>query len=245
LIYCCTKSKQYQMSKIRLLSQKMAKELDAELMGSIVAFTNEQLMELAGLSCALVVVKCYPKAKKCLVLAGPGNNGGDALVAARHLAHFNVGCDIYLPKRKKEGHLDLLAKQCEALNQRFVGDLSSIGSYDVILDGIFGFSFDAKDGIRAPFDTAIAAVNEAPSVPVVAVDVPSGWHVEDGNTSKKGMRCDVLVSLTAPKACARFHQGRHFLGGRFVPPSLQRKYELNLPEYPGTEQFVELPQSKL
>lgn len=162
-----------------------------------------------------------------------------ALVAARHLHFFNVQSDIYYPKRKSDVHLGRLLKQCEVLQQTFVADLNGIAHYDVIVDGVFGFNFDPKDGIRAPFDSAIAAVN-ACSVPVVAVDVPSGWNIEQGNISKLGMRCDVLVSLTAPKLCAKFHKGKHFLGGRFVPPSMAAKYELFLPTYPGIEQIVEI-----
>lgn len=69
-----------------------------------------------------------------------------------------------------------------------------------------------------------------------------GWDVEKGCAS--GIQPEVLVSLTAPKMCARLFKGkRHFLGGRFVPPELAAKYQLNLPEYPGTEPVVELPAS--
>ena len=74
----------------------------------------------------------------------------------------------------------------------------------------------------------------------VNVNDAAGWDVEQGNTS--GIQPEVLVSLTAPKMCARLFKGkRHFLGGRFVPPDLAAKYQLNLPEYPGTEPVVELP----
>ena len=67
----------------------------------------------------------------------------------------------------------------------------------------------------------------------------SGWDVETGNP--EGIQPDVLVSLTAPKKCAKLFRGKqHFLGGRFVPPDLVRKYELELPPYPGSEPCVEL-----
>ena len=70
----------------------------------------------------------------------------------------------------------------------------------------------------------------------------SGWHVEDGNP--EGLQPDCLVSLTAPKECARHFQGRfHFLGGRFVPPGIQAKYHLSLPPYAAAEQCVELPRT--
>ena len=50
---------------------------------------------------------------------------------------------------------------------------------------------------------------------VVAVDIPSGWHVEKGDETGEGLRPDMLVSLTAPKLCAHHFSGRfHYLGGR-------------------------------
>lgn len=54
---------------------------------------------------------------------------------------------------------------------------------------------------------------------------------------------EALVSLTAPKKCAAFFRGRHYLGGRFVPPKMKDQYQLNedhLPAYHGTRQFVEI-----
>jgi len=51
----------------------------------------------------------------------------------------------------------------------------------------------------------------------------------------------VLVSLMAPKQCARRFLGRqHFVAGRFVPYDVQKKFELNPPDYPGTECVVAL-----
>ncbi|KAJ1563293.1 hypothetical protein HK405_002587, partial [Cladochytrium tenue] len=43
--------------------------------------------------------------------------------------------------------------------------------------------------------------------------------------------------------CARHFGGPHFLGGRFVPPALAKRFDLTLPDYPGTEQCVQLPSS--
>lgn len=46
----------------------------------------------------------------------------------------------------------------------------------------------------------------------------------------------MLISLTAPKLCAKKFCGRyHILGGRFVPPKLHDKYQLQLPAYKGTD----------
>lgn len=66
-----------------------------------------------------------------------------------------------------------------------------------------------------------------------------GWDVEQG--SADGLQPDMLISLTAPKKSASLFTGRyHFLGGRFVPPSLERKYQLNLPKYPDTDCVLKL-----
>ena len=85
---------------------------------------------------------------------------------------------------------------------------------DVILDAIFGFSF--KPPVRAPFDDALTLIAGS-KLPIVSVDIPSGWDVERGNAAGVGLNPDVLISLTAPKEGAREFKGRHFLGGRFVP----------------------------
>lgn len=76
--------------------------MDEELMGPL-GFSVDQLMELAGLSVAQSIAAEYPAAShaRVLVIAGPGNNGGDGLVAARHLHHFGyqiqVACLQKLP----------------------------------------------------------------------------------------------------------------------------------------------------
>lgn len=50
----------------------------------------------------------------------------------------------------------------------------------------------------------------------------------------------VLVSLTAPKPLVKWFTGRHFIGGRFVSPDIKEKYGLELPEYEGIDQVVEV-----
>ena len=72
-----------------------AAKIDEELMGPL-GFSVDQLMELAGLSVACSVYAEYPPSshKRILVIAGPGNNGGDGLVAARHLYHFGYSVEV-------------------------------------------------------------------------------------------------------------------------------------------------------
>lgn len=110
-----------------------------------------------------------------------------------------------------------------------------------------GFSFSGE--VRDPFREPIEALkNESrpefevrhPRPPIVSIDIPSAWDVELGNVDNRSFTPQVLLSLTAPKLGARNFTGRHFLGGRFVPEDLEEKYELELPEFPGSDQIVEL-----
>lgn len=75
---------------MKYLSQEEAQNIDQELFTEY-SFSVDQLMELAGLSVAVAITKAYPRGtshSKVLVCSGPGNNGGDGLVAARHLKMF-------------------------------------------------------------------------------------------------------------------------------------------------------------
>ena len=87
-------------SGVKLLGQEEAIALDQELFNEY-AFSVDQLMELAGLSCAHAVAKAFPESRgqKVLALCGPGNNGGDGLVCARHLAMLGYEPVIHYPKR--------------------------------------------------------------------------------------------------------------------------------------------------
>ena len=91
---------------------------------------------------------------------------------------------------------------------------TALASSDVVLDAIFGFSF--KPPVRAPFDVALPLIARS-GLPIVSVDVPSGWNVDEGKADERALDPDVLISLTAPKEGVRKYRGRHFLGGRFVP----------------------------
>ncbi|GER38539.1 pyridoxine/pyridoxamine 5'-phosphate oxidase [Striga asiatica] len=238
---------------VSYLNQREAAEIDEILMGPL-GFSVDQLMELAGLSVAASIAEVYKPTEhnRVLAICGPGNNGGDGLVAARHLHHFGYKPVICYPKRTAKALYSGLVTQLESLSIPFISvedlpaDLST--SFDIILDAIFGFSFHGSP--RPPFDDLIQRLvdlgnpyekNEKKSLVIVSVDIPSGWHVEEGDLSGNGIKPHMLVSLTAPKLCAkRFSGPHHFLGGRFVPPSIAEKFKLELPEYPGTSMCVRI-----
>eukprot|EP00958_Prasinococcus_capsulatus_P011098 scaffold1086_cov397-Prasinococcus_capsulatus_cf.AAC.6 len=181
-------------------------------------------MELAGLSCACSVADVYNKEEfpSVLVLCGPGNNGGDGLVAARHLHHFGYSPTICYPKRtQKELYLGLVT-QLESLRVSFMDvEQLNVSQYNLIIDAMFGFSF--KGAPRPPFDALLAKLKPGANPPPIAsIDIPSGWHVEEGDVAGDAIRPNMLISLTAPKKCAQTFTGEyHYLGGRFVPPHIK------------------------
>jgi len=201
-------------------------------------------MELAGLSCAQAIADAYPVSshKKVLAIIGPGNNGGDGLVCSRHLFHFGYQVTCCYPRIKDVHPLSGLKKQCVYLGIPFETALHSLEQYDIVIDAIFGYSFTGD--IRAPFDGIIKELKQS-GVPIVSLDIPSGWDVEKGNVDARGLEPECLISLTAPKYGAIGFSGKfHYLGARFVPPVMAKKYQLNLPEFPGSSQYVLLPNHK-
>ncbi|KAL3342965.1 hypothetical protein AABB24_026823 [Solanum stoloniferum] len=237
---------------ISYLNQKEAAEIDEILMGPL-GFSVDQLMELAGLSVAAAIAEVYRPSEdsRVLTICGPGNNGGDGLVAARHLYHFGYKPFICYPKRTAKPLYDGLVTQLESLSVPFLSledlpkDLSD--SFDILVDAMFGFSFHGSP--RPPFDDLIQRLvalkingdTHQKSPAIISIDIPSGWHVEEGDLSGEGIKPDMLVSLTAPKLCAKRFSGlHHFLGGRFVPPSIRNKFNLQLPAYPGTSMCVRI-----
>merc|ERR1719330_570720 len=245
------------VSRKSFLNQERAIQVDVDLMSAEGGFSIDQLMELAGLSVATAITKEYPESShaRVLIICGPGNNGGDGLVAARHLHQFGYKPQVVYPKMEA-----VTAKN--DLYRRLVVQLGQLGipitdqwhrpeegEADVVLDAIFGFSFKGwrGGGKDAPFDDIIdfLATEEGGKRPIsaalVSVDIPSGWHVEKGPVEGKALMPDMLISLTAPKQCALAFRGPfHYLGGRFVPPNIVEKNMLDLPPYPGAEQCVRL-----
>uniref|UniRef100_A0A0A1X2G8 NAD(P)H-hydrate epimerase n=1 Tax=Zeugodacus cucurbitae TaxID=28588 RepID=A0A0A1X2G8_ZEUCU len=103
---------------MKFLTQTEAIKIDEELFNEY-KFSVDQLMELAGLSCAHAIAKCYPTEcfKRVLVCCGPGNNGGDGLVCARHLSLMKYEPTIYYPKKTAKPLYENLSHQCKTSNR--------------------------------------------------------------------------------------------------------------------------------
>lgn len=218
---------------------KTAQNIDNKLM-STPGFSIDQLMELAGLSVAQATHDFYTQtyknpldatSRKVLVFCGPGNNGGDGLVAARHLKHFGYTPSIVYPKQGKGDLFINLVKQCIDLDieiSRHEPSVVDYKSFNMVVDALFGFSFQGP--IREPFGAIIQRFAQE-QVPVISVDIPSGWDVDNGDTYNTGFDPDAVISLTLPKLCMQQYRKTHYVGGRFVPPSLALELGLTMPDY--------------
>lgn len=134
-----------------------------------------QLMENAGAALAREV-RARAAGKRVAIVAGRGNNGGDAFVAARHLAGFEV--TTYLLGRSRDIATDEAKRNWQILaslgsDLREVGEASDISlkESDLILDAIFGTGVHGQ--VKGLDAAAIDAINSS-GRPVLAVDIPSG-----------------------------------------------------------------------
>src|SRR5512132_1504576 len=162
------------------------------------------LMERAGENIAAAILKHFgANAKKgVVVVAGKGNNGGDGFVVARLLKKKRIPCEVALLARKDElspdaahnlrAYLKLKGKvteisadQLEVLGER----LSQKG---LIVDAILGTGL--KSEVRGLFGDAITMINTS-GVPVVAVDIPSGLHTDNGTPLGVAVQAEMTVAL--------------------------------------------------
>jgi NAD(P)H-hydrate epimerase len=169
--------------------------------------------------------------------------GGDGLVAARHLHQFGYKPTIYYPKPSKPDIFVRLQTQLKSLAIPFTEDFhSSLKSSDFVIDAIFGFSFQPP--VREPFPAVIKALTET-SKPILSVDSPSCWDVEEGPPKEGELGAKFmppyLISLTAAKPSVKHYKGTHFVGGRFLSEEMARKYDLAIPAYRGVDQIAEVP----
>jgi hydroxyethylthiazole kinase-like uncharacterized protein yjeF len=163
------------------------------------------LMEHAGRAVAEEIVRRYRDRETVVVLCGPGNNGGDGFVAARHLKE--QGYKVRLGFDGDEAHLP---EDAAAMARCFAGSREPLHpgiltGADVVVDALFGAGLTRPIGGRLA--KLIEGVN-ASGLPVVAVDVPSGI---DGTSGEAG---GVAVRAAATVTFFRLKPGHFLLPGR-------------------------------
>lgn len=170
------------------------------------------LMENAGRGCAELLMRLNPDRTPTVILCGPGNNGGDGFVIARHLDNHDWPVDVHIWARHNRGepgdadvNFDVLFTSGIRFTQ-YRPDLFEPQHRDFFLRGFeaAGWVVDALFGtglarpLGAPFDELAAIVN-ASGKPVLAVDIPSGLDCDTGEPLGPAVRATHTATFVAPK----------------------------------------------
>jgi NAD(P)H-hydrate epimerase len=152
----------------------------------------ETLMERAGLAVALAAVSMGASyGTRVVVLAGPGNNGGDGYVAARYLHQRGVAVEVHALAPPKSAAAIWAHQEALYAGVRVL-ELGEPVRTDLIVDALFGAGF------RGDLPRTVVAWTE-PDVPVLAVDIPSGLDAETGRAIDPVFVADRTVTFHARK----------------------------------------------
>src|SRR5262245_47372015 len=185
-----------------LTAEEMAHADKLAVAGGVAGAT---LMENAGRAVAEKIARRFPDAGDVAVLCGPGNNGGDGFVAARHLQERGnkVRLSVAGDEPRLPADASAMAKRYQGTRQPL--DTALIAGAHVVVDALFGV------GLGRPIEGRLARLIEnvnALNVPVIAIDVPSGI---DGTT---GAVRGTAVGAVATVTFFRLKPGHLLLPGR-------------------------------
>ena len=192
--------------KLVTVPEMLAIEKEADASG----LSYAEMMENAGSGLADVILEAFfygEEGFEAFGLVGPGNNGGDTLVALEKMAHNGWRTRAYLIKRKTDDLVKRLENAGGEIiyaesDEKFDALASFVETSDVLLDGVLG------TGIKLPLKEDVAsllmAVNdvldmlEEPPY-IIAVDCPSGVDCESGEAADECIPADLTVTMAAVK----------------------------------------------
>lgn len=158
----------------------------------------ESLMDLAGAEIARRLMDHFPKPLLAIACVGKGNNGGDALVALRHLR--SAGWKIAVRTAYPEIEWSILPRR----KLRELGEVPAMASFDachgscLLLDGLLGIG--ASGGLRSPLAELAAemtALRDHRGAMIAAMDLPSGLDADSGEGG--AITADLTLTVGVPK----------------------------------------------
>lgn len=200
----------YSVSEIRAIEQ-----------AAISALPAGTLMQRAGQAAAQAaksLITAPASDTSVLVLAGPGNNGGDALEAARLLADAGMRVTVLLfadPAHQPDDAQEALAR-ARSSAARFVDPvaepISHSGNWDLVIDGLFGIGL--ARAISGELHRLVEMINTL-VCPVLALDVPSGLNADTGTivgSDGIAIRATHTITFIADKPGLHTCEGRDHAG---------------------------------
>ncbi len=172
------------------------------------------LMERAGLAAAELARELLADKTSVLVLAGPGNNGGDALVAARHLKSwwYRVTLVFTGDRDKLPGDASRALAQWLDAGGGLLEDIPTAGDWGLVIDGLFGIGL-ARD-LDPRYLELVKRTNQM-RLPVLSLDIPSGLDSDTGQPFRATVRATHTLTFLAlkpglltaygPDYCGRVH----------------------------------------
>jgi len=193
---------------VKIVSVDQMREIERR--AATVGLTVEALMENAGRAIAEEVKKNVGNVagQRVLVLVGPGNNGGDGLVAARHLDDWGAEVNLYLCHPRDSGDKNLKLTQDRGIftvtgeQDKNLDTLTGLlSSTDIVIDAVFGTGKSRPvEGIfKQALEKIIETKNKRPGLTIFAVDTPSGLDADTGAIDVACPVADVTITLGYPK----------------------------------------------
>jgi len=159
------------------------------------------LMENAGRATATLAKRMLQGTtlrKRVACLVGGGNNGGDGMVAARHLANWGADVEVIVGTTKDRmktvplGQLHILEKM--GIPTLLTG--YTLGDYDLLIDGLMGYGLEGNPRDRVAMMIKDANVSGRP---ILALDVPSGMNATSGEIYDPCIKATATLTLALPK----------------------------------------------
>lgn len=206
---------------MRIVTGNEMKEIDGWAINDL-GIPSLLLMENAGLSVVTKIKKILKnlKGKNVTILVGKGNNGGDALVVARHLYQLGAEVKMFLlfdPDSFKDDvirnwqMIEALGIKWHLMNDdnSFYLLKLSLNKSDLVVDGIFGTGF--RGDPEEKIGRVIKIVNEY-SCPILAIDIPSGVDANTGQIGEPCIKADYVVTFAWAKRGLLLYPGKTKVG---------------------------------
>jgi hydroxyethylthiazole kinase-like uncharacterized protein yjeF len=196
---------------IELLSNAEMAEADRQTIAGGVS--GIQLMERAGTAVADAVLAGFPARSRTIVVAGPGNNGGDGFVAARSLAERGYHVEVLLVGEAARLKGDAALAANKWTGPIAAADPAALGGAQVVIDALFGAGLDRP--VEGLARAMIESMNAQPA-PVVAVDLPSGINGTSGAVMGTAVKATRTITFFRKKPGHVLLPGRFYCGATSI-----------------------------